>query len=94
MHSEIRWPQVLFQKQVIAKSLFLDLLTREAGKALRMAVNLSKEPLFDSQTGFSPKIRDGQAHFIGLTQTISLQSSLLGGQPIPDDRWDGSLTHR
>jgi hypothetical protein len=38
VHSEIRWPQVLFQKQVIAKSLFLDLLTREAGKASHMTV--------------------------------------------------------
>src|SRR5271157_685292 len=51
--SKIRWPQVLFQKQVIAKSLFLDLLTREAGKASHMTVNLSKEPLFEGQTGSS-----------------------------------------
>ena len=58
--SKIRWPQVLFQKQVIAKSLFLDLLTREAGKASHMTVNLSKEPLFEGQTGLTPKIRDGQ----------------------------------
>jgi hypothetical protein len=42
VHYEIRWPQVLFQKQVIAKSLFLDLLTREAGKASHMTVNLTK----------------------------------------------------
>jgi hypothetical protein len=55
VHSEIRWPQVLFQKQVIAKSLFLDLLTREAGKASHMTVNLSKEPLFEGQTGLSPQ---------------------------------------
>jgi len=60
VHYEIRWPQVLFQKQVIAKSLFLDLLTREAGKASHMTVNLSKEPLFEGQTGLTPKIRDGQ----------------------------------
>src|SRR5271157_6509551 len=53
--SKIRWPQVLFQKQVIAKSLFLDLLTREAGKASHMTVNLSKEPLFEGQTGLSPQ---------------------------------------
>src|SRR5271157_3454053 len=51
VHSEIRWPQVLFQQQVIAKSLFLDLLTRKAGKASHMTVNLSKEPLFEGQTG-------------------------------------------
>ncbi len=49
VHSEIRWPQVLFQKQVIAKSSFLDLLTREAGKASHMTVNLSKEPLFEAE---------------------------------------------
>jgi hypothetical protein len=55
VHSEIRWPQVLFQKQVIANSLFLDLLTREAGKASHMTVNLSKEPLFEGQTGLSPQ---------------------------------------
>ena len=55
VHSEIRWPQVLFQKQVIAKSLFLDLLTREAGKASHMTVNLSKEPLFEGQMGLSPQ---------------------------------------
>ena len=55
VHSGIRWPQVLFQKQVIAKSLFLDLLTREAGKASHMTVNLSKEPLFEGQTGLSPQ---------------------------------------
>ncbi len=55
VHSKIRWPQVLFQKQVIAKSLFLDLLTREAGKASHMTVNLSKEPLFEGQTGLSPQ---------------------------------------
>ncbi len=55
VHSEIRWPQVLFQKQVIAKSSFLDLLTREAGKASHMTVNLSKEPLFEGQTGLSPQ---------------------------------------
>ncbi len=57
---EIRWSQVLFQKQVIAKSLFLDLLTREAGKASHMTVNLPEEPLFEGQTGLTPKIRDGQ----------------------------------
>ena len=55
VHSEIRWPQILFQKQVIAKSLFLNLLTREAGKASHMTVNLSKEPLFEGQTGLSPQ---------------------------------------
>ena len=55
VHSGIRWPQILFQKQVIAKSLFLDLLTREAGRASHMTVNLSKEPLFEGQTGLSPQ---------------------------------------
>ena len=55
VHSEIRWPQVLSQKQVIAKSLFLDLLTREAGKVPHMTVNLSKEPRFEGQTGLSPQ---------------------------------------
>ena len=55
VHYEIRWPQVLFQKQVIAKSLFLDLLTRGAGKVSHMTVNLSKEPLFEGQTGLTPQ---------------------------------------
>ena len=55
VHSGIRWPQVLFQKQVIAKSLFLDLLTREAGKASHTTANLSKEPLFEGQTSLSPQ---------------------------------------
>ena len=87
------WPQVLCRKQVIAKSVFLRLLAREACEGSYRTVNLSKEPRFREPEGLPPKIRDGQtsstrpphpSHAIS-APGFSSNASRTNGAP----HWDG-----